>query len=291
MGYSHPRYIDLHIHSTASDGSFTPQEILEQAGRLGLAAVAITDHDTLDGTRDALSADIPAGCSFLTGIEISAQPPAHYPAAGSFHVLGYGIRADDAALVSTLEVLQQARSNRNPRIISQLNALGLPIALGEAMAFCSSDGQLGRPHIAEALVRKGLVGSIQEAFDRYLGAGKPAYIDKYRIPCDQAIALIGAAGGLAVLAHPGLLKNNSGPGFEALLDALIGIGLRGIEVAYSEHSPQLTAYYQGLAESRNLLMTGGTDFHGSLKPDVQLGSGKGNLRVPLHWYEQLLGQL
>lgn len=287
MGCNDSRYIDLHIHSTASDGSLTPREILDLARRLDLGAVAITDHDTLAGSQEALSGGIPAGCGFLTGIEISTQPPPEYPAAGSFHVLGYGIRLDDPALNSTVSRLQQARNNRNPCIIDKLNALGLPVSLQEAAA-CGSDSQLGRPHIAEALVRKGLVGSIQEAFDRYLGTGKPAYVDKYRIACQQAIALIGAAGGVAVLAHPGLLQTHRGPGFETLLDALIDMGLRGIEVAYSDHSPELTAYYHELAQRRRLIKTGGTDFHGSLKPDVRLGAGRGGLRVPFDWYQELL---
>jgi predicted metal-dependent phosphoesterase TrpH len=259
-----PGGIDLHLHSTASDGTFTPSEILRQAQEQNLKAIAITDHDTVEGSKEALSLGIPPSLKFLTGVEISASPPAAINCFGSFHILGYALRLDDDELNKTLAVLQTARKNRNPGIIGRLNDLGFIFSLSDVKAEVGQ-GQLGRPHIA-----------------------KPAYQEKYRIDCQRAIDVINGAGGLPVLAHPYLLDLKRDIDIEKLMFVLKDMGLKGIEVYYPEHPPEKTAYYTGLAKKHDLLMTGGTDFHGSLTPDIQMGTGRGEFFVPYSLYENIV---
>jgi predicted metal-dependent phosphoesterase TrpH len=287
LDYSKYAGIDLHIHTTASDGTLTPSEVISQALRLKLRAIAITDHDTLAGSKEALQVGIPCPLKFLTGVEISAAPPSFYSASGSFHLLGYSIRLDDPKLNGALETLQQARKNRNPAIISRLNDIGIPITLDEVRRE-SGEGQLGRPHIAKFLIRKGVARSMDDAFDRYLGANGPAYVDKYRIECHRAIRLIKNAGGIPVLAHPGLLKCKTGDQFDELIAGLKEMGIQGVEVYYSEHTPEQARLFARLAQRHELLMTGGTDFHGDIQPDIAIGSGKGDLFVPYELYENLI---
>jgi len=279
--------IDLHIHTTASDGTFTPAQVVSHAHRLKLKAIAITDHDTVAGSKEALLSGIPPSLEFLTGVEISATPPSFYPGSGSFHLLGYSIRLDDPQLNRTLEKLQQARKNRNPAIINRLNELGISITLDEVRRE-AGEGQLGRPHIAQLMVKKRAVASIDEAFDRFLGTGKPAYVDKQRVECFEAIEIILAAGGVPVLAHPGLLDYKT----ESRLDELIGklkkAGIQGVEVYYSGHTPDQTRFYAELAKRHDLLMTGGSDFHGTIQPEIEMGSGQGDLIVPYELFEKLI---
>ena len=286
MDYKNRLGIDLHIHSTASDGSLTPAEIIDHAQKLNLAAIAITDHDSIYGSKEALRTGIPPSVKFLTGVEISAAHPAFFPGSGSFHILGYGIRLDNHALNQTLNKLREARKNRNPKIIRRLNELGFKISL-EDVNLTVADGQLGRPHIAHAMLKKGFVESMDEAFDKFLGAGKPAYVDKERIGCEQAIKMIRGARGVPVLAHPALLNIDDDWQMDELIRNLIKIGIRGIEVYYPEHSSEQTQLYKELAIKYDLLMTGGTDFHGSITPKIKMGTGKGNLFIPYKLYEQL----
>jgi predicted metal-dependent phosphoesterase TrpH len=283
---NHHLGIDLHIHSTASDGSFTPAEILDYAQKLNLAAIAITDHDSIDGSREALRIGIPPSLNFLTGVEISAAHPPFFPGSGSFHILGYDIQLDNRGLNQELGKLQDARKNRNPSILDRLNELGFQISLEEVRQ-AAGDGQLGRPHIAYAMVKKGYVASIDEAFDKYLGTTGPAYVDKYRISCEQAINIIRGAGGVPVLAHPALLDIENNQKLDALLQNLMKLGLAGIEVYYPGHSSQQIQEYTELAEKHGLLMTGGTDFHGTITPQIKMGSGKGSLFIPYLLYEKL----
>ncbi|MEJ2098610.1 MAG: PHP domain-containing protein [Desulfobacterales bacterium] len=288
MDYKNRLGIDLHIHSTASDGSFTPAEIIDHAQRLNLAAIAITDHDSIYGSKEALRTGIPSSLKFLTGVEISAAHPPFFPGSGSFHILGYCIRLDNQALNQALNRLREARKNRNPKIIKRLNELGLEISM-EDVNQTVDHGQLGRPHIAQVMIKKGFVESMDEAFDKFLGAGKPAYIDKDRIGCEETIKMIRGAGGVPVLAHPALLNITDDFQLEELIQNLIKIGMRGIEVYYPEHSPEQILRYRQLADKYNLLITGGTDFHGSITPKIEMGTGKGALFIPYKLYEELAG--
>jgi len=287
LEFSRHASIDLHIHTTASDGTFTPEQVVSHAHQLNLKAIAITDHDTVVGSKEALRSGIPPSLGFLTGVEISSTPPPFYSGSGSFHLLGYSIRLDDPQLNQTLEKLQQARQNRNPAIVNRLNELGISITLDEVHRE-AGQGQLGRPHIAQLMVKKRAVASIDEAFDQFLGTGKPAYVDKQRVECFKAIEIILDAGGVPILAHPGLLDYKT----EGRLDELIGklkkAGIQGLEVYYSGHTPDQTRLFAELAKRHELLMTGGSDFHGAIQPDIEMGSGHGNLIVPYELFEKLI---
>jgi len=282
--------IDLHIHSNASDGTLSPSEILALAQNLNLGAIAITDHDTVDGSKEALSIGIPPSLKFLTGVEISASPPPSFPYSGSFHILGYYIKIDDPILNKTLAILQEARKNRNPGIVDRLNSLGLSLSMNELLNEFGNS-QLGRPHIARLMVKKGYVKSINEAFDKYLGKGKPAYLDKYRINCSRAIEVILGAGGIPVIAHPFFINPRNVANIEDLIISLKKMGLKGIEVYYPGHSPHVISQLADMANRHELLMTGGTDFHGSLKPEIKMGSGRGDFFVPYILYEKLMATI
>ncbi len=282
--------IDLHIHSTASDGSCTPSEILDISVRNGVQAISLTDHDTVDGVKEILGNGVPEDLEFLSGVEISCGPPAGFPGEESLHLLGYGFDVHNHRLNEHLEKLQTARAERNPLIIKKLNDLGFSLSLEEVEAG-SPDGQTGRPHIARLMVEKGFVASFDEAFDRYLAKGKPAYVDKYRIPAAKAMETILHAGGIPVLAHPGLITDYKKFPVERLIKILKKDGLKGIEVHYTDHSKQQVVFFEKVAFRENLLVTGGSDFHGSLKAGVSIGTGSGNLNIGYDIFKNLKDRL
>jgi 3',5'-nucleoside bisphosphate phosphatase len=258
-------YIDLHTHSTASDGSFPPREVIRLARERGLRAIALTDHDTIDGLFEAMAAGEEFGIEVIPGVEISAEH-----SQGSMHILGYFLDYQSGLLARRLGVLKQARLDRNPQIIAKLNKLGIPLTL-EQVAAISGGGQMGRPHIAQALYRSGQVRSLQEAFDKYLGNHGQAYVNKFRFPPDEAIAMIREARGVPVLAHPFTLGLAAADTLRPRLLELKRLGLAGLECYYPEHSPGQQAMYLALARELGLLITGGSDFHGANKPEVHLG--------------------
>ncbi len=266
--------IDLHVHTNASDGTLSPAETVRHACRRGLSALAVTDHDTVEGVAEALAAGIDAGIEVVPGIEISAE---HH--LGTLHVLGYYIHHDDQRLRGRIDVLQQARNERNPRIIARLRELGVAITL-EQVEREAETGQVGRPHFAKVMVQQGFVRSVREAFDRYLKKGACAYIDKYRFPADAAIACIRDAGGVAVLAHPAIIGPHSSAVLQELVAELTGYGLQGIEVYYPEHSSAQQQLYKSLARRFGLVETGGSDFHGTNVNGIEIGTGRGSLYVP-----------
>jgi hypothetical protein len=274
-------YIDLHVHTTASDGSLSPSQVVHYAKEKGLKAIAVTDHDTIDGTEEALKEGKAAGIEVIPGVEISVD---HSP--GSMDMLGYFINTKDTALKENLSLLQSSRADRNPKIIEKLNELGLTITYDEVVE-ASGGGQVGRPHIAQVLKQKGYIQSKQEAFDKYLASGCPAYIEKFRLTPEKAIAMIVNAGGVAVLAHPFTLKGMSLDELETLLKTLAAQGLQGLEVYSSEHNRQQISKYHTLAEKCNLAITGGSDFHGKNTEGVDLGTGKGNMKIPYSQLEKL----
>jgi predicted metal-dependent phosphoesterase TrpH len=290
LGYNPHVSIDLHIHSTASDGTLTPAEIVARARKIGLAAIALTDHDTVAGVHQILQNGIPQDLHFMTGVELSAAPPSGFPCQGSLHLLGYGFRHDNQDIARQLQKLQDARRNRNPQIIAKLQSLGIDITVAELDA-PDVQRQTGRPHIAKLLVEKGVVTSFDEAFERFLGNDKPAYVDKYRIESRRAIRLIRQAGGIPALAHPALIHPTSPWLLADLLAELKSYGLQGLEVYYPEHSENQTRQLNALARRYGLVATGGTDFHGAIKPGVELGSADGSFAVPVHVYEKLLALL
>jgi ribonuclease III len=282
--------IDLHIHSTASDGSFSPRQILALAQDAGVRAISLTDHDSIAGIQEILHHISSYPIEFITGVEISCEPPDNFKDIGSVHLLGYGFSVYDRQLNQVLKQAVRSRKERNPRIIERLNTLGIDISLAEVAARFGAD-QTGRPHIAELLKEKGVVNSFQEAFDTYLGKDRPAYVEKFKISCEGAIQIILDAGGLPVLAHPGLLEFNRSRGLETFVEVLTEYGLQGIEVFYTDHDPMKTNYLKTLARDRKLLATGGSDFHGRFNQGVKLGRGRDNLKVGYPVFKALMKRL
>jgi predicted metal-dependent phosphoesterase TrpH len=273
--------VDLHLHTTASDGVMTPAEIVNYAKNRGLEAIAVTDHDTVDGLEEALLEGQRIGLEVIPGIEISAE---HSP--GSMHLLGFFVDIHHPILKERLEYLQRARAERNPRMVEKLNKLGIDITFDEVLK-ASGGGQVGRPHFAQVLLEKGYVRSFQEAFDRFLKKGAAAYVEKMRFSPEESIHFISEAGGVAVLAHPNTLQLNGYSKLEDLILRLVKGGLRGIEVYYPEHSALEVAQYKTLAERHGLLVTGGTDYHGIEKNGLDIGVGRGEMRLPYSIVENL----
>lgn len=274
-------YIDLHIHTTASDGSFTPSEVVRYAKEKGLGAIAITDHDSTEGNEEAMEEGTQQGVEVIPGVEISVDY-----APGSMHMLGYFVTTGSKTLKGKLTLLQNSRAERNPKILERLNQLGLMLTYDEVVQ-ASGGGQIGRPHIAQALLKRGYIKTIPEAFDKYLGKGTPAYIEKFRLTAEEAISMIAEAGGIPVLAHPFTLHCKNSHELESLVKNLVSHGLKGIEVYYSEHNRAQTSSYLRLVQDYNLVATGGSDFHGENMEGVDLGIGRGNLKVPYRVYEEL----
>ena len=272
------RRVDLHAHTTASDGSLTPTELVEAAKEAGLAAIAVTDHDTIEGVAEALEAGERLGVEVVPGVEVSAE---HSP--GQMHIVGLLIDSESESLATWLDEIMGGRDNRNPRIIAKLQELGIDITMEEVEAI-AGEGAVGRPHIAQVLVAEGAVATTQEAFDRFLAKGAVAYFDRLRATPEDAIAQIHAAGGLAILAHANYCGAESPEELEALVRSLKDMGLDGIETQYSTFTEEDAALCAELAERIDLLPSGGTDFHGTTKPTIRLGVGTGDIDVP---YETL----
>jgi predicted metal-dependent phosphoesterase TrpH len=264
--------IDLHTHSTVSDGSDEPARIPELALAAGCRAVALTDHDRVDGVAEAAARALQLGIELVPGVEISCEHP------GTMHLLVYFLPAGSGPLQDELARLQEARDNRNRRMASLMASLGLPVTYEEIQEEAGGMGA-GRPHIARILVRKGVVGSIQEAFDVWLAKGQPAYMDKERLAADVAVRLAVASGGVAVLAHP-LSLGLDPAGTAAVVGELRGYGLAGVESIYGRYSVAERSAMAVLAGDNGLVATGGSDHHGTYKPDLQVGVGRGDLNVP-----------
>jgi predicted metal-dependent phosphoesterase TrpH len=276
--------IDLHVHSTCSDGVLTPRHVLDLAKAAGLRAVALTDHDTVAGIPEAFVAGVTVGVEVVPGVELSA---AHSP--GSMHILGYYLSPTNPELVAVLGRLQNGRAARTPKIIRRLKTLGLEVTLAEVRAVAS--GQVGRAHIAQVLVNRGYMDSIGEAFDRYLKKGRPGYVDRLRLPAEEAITAVRRAGGLAVLAHPSTLALDQHRDVSALVERLKAMGLEGIEVFSPYHSREMITAYEEIARRYGLLCTGGSDFHGGFKDRADLGAAGAGRDVPYALLEGLKERL
>lgn len=255
---------DLHLHTTASDGSHTPGEIVDIALDLDYKAIAITDHDTVDGIREAIDAAEDKDIEIIPGIEINTD-------AGEFevHILGYYIDYTHEKLLNTLKKLKKMRVERAKKMVKKLNNLGLTISWTDVKNM-TGDGVIGRTHIARILRDNGSVRSIYEAFDKYIGKNCPAYVPRYKLTPGQAVNLIKDIGGVSVLAHPGLI------GSDVLISEVINSGIDGIEVYYYEHEYYEIDKYKQLAVDNNLIITGGSDDHG---PDNKDGSRLGYIRI------------
>lgn len=275
--------IDLHTHTTASDGSYSPGELVAQAARNGLAAVAITDHDTLAGLPEATAAGQAHGVDVVPGVELSVADGDH-----SVHLLGLFLPDRPGPLAEALAYLRERRHNRNRLILDKLRAQGVPVEYKAVTALAK--GAVGRPHIAQVLVSMGVVTSIKEAFTRYLGSHGRAYVPKDKLSFERAVALIHDEGGLASLAHPYLL-GLAGPALAETVARYRDIGLDAIEAFYTEHSQAQTLEYLALARRYGLAVSGGSDFHGAAKPEVELGRGRGNLRVDIAVLDVLRARL
>ena len=265
--------IDLHLHTRYSDGSLTPAEVVDLAHQAGVTALAITDHDIVDGIPHALDAATPLGIEVIPGVELSSRFNQQ-----ELHVLGYFFDWRDPIFRDHLARQRRSRHVRNPQTIERLNALGLELSEEEVKAKAGSDS-IGRPHVAQVLVDKGYVHDTREAFDRYLKEGAPAYVPRTLSDTRDVIAWTRDAGGGPVLAHPTWTRCQGEPLYR-LCACLKEAGLLGLEVFYSSHTRQQTSRYLELAKRLDLLVTGGSDFHGATNPGIQVGRGKGNLKVP-----------
>lgn len=268
------RRIDLHTHSTASDGCLTPTRLLERAAGLGLAALALTDHDTVAGLDEARTAAARTGVELVAGCELSVVWPV-----GFMHLLGLFLPERPGRLLAALDHLMARRHDRNRRIVEKLNALGLAITYEEVQAIAGT-GSVGRPHLALAMQARGYVASVEQAFFEYLGTRGRAYVPKDQFTPEQALAALKEEGATTVLAHPFSLRA-TGRVLEKKVHRLKDLGLDGLECLYPEHSPDQTREYLDLADKLDLAVTGGSDFHGpAVKPDIELGVGNGSLTLP-----------
>jgi predicted metal-dependent phosphoesterase TrpH len=267
--------IDLHAHTTASDGSLTPTELVALARATGLSALGVTDHDTVAGLAEATAAAQSMELDLVPGVELSVDYP-H----GQFHLLGYFVDFTSPQLLDRLQYLRDYRFRRNEKMVELMQRRGLPITMEDIVREAGGD-VVGRPHMALAMVRKGVVGSTQEAFDRYLADGKPCHMPKVKLLPAEAIALIHSVGAITILAHPKYLMKL--PDAAALRTELVGLkeqGLDGIEVYYAQHSDEETALYAEIAQKLDFVVSGGSDFHGRSKPTVKLGVVRHGTGVP-----------
>jgi predicted metal-dependent phosphoesterase TrpH len=274
--------IDLHTHTDRSDGTFTPAELIVEAIRVGLTALAITDHDTFAGYDAAVHDAASNGLELICGIELSTRYQGM-----SVHLLGYFPHTQPSKeLRAWLDLILAARRDRNNRLIAKLQSLGVDITLAEVETMGRT--LTGRPHFARVLVDKGYAKDIQAAFDLYLDESARGFVQRQEVPMEEALERILASGGVPSLAHPIRVAKNNWEKLTAYVEDLAGLGLRAIEVYHSDHSPENVAYYASLAERFHLGVTGGSDFHGAIKPLISLGTGKrNNLHVP----DELLANL
>ena len=257
------RFADLHIHTHYSDSTASPQEGIQEAIKAGLQGIAITDHDTMEGVLPAQHAAQGFDLEIIPGIELSSEWENK-----DIHILGYFLDGDNEAFRVQLDKIQESRIERIKKMIEKLKSLGVHNVHFEEVFSLTESKSVGRPHLAKILLDKGWVGSIREAFDRYIGEEGPAYVTKYKLTPYEAIQLIRKAGGIAVMAHPMFTQKDE------LLPGFITAGMQGIEVYYPSCSKTTIAFYEGLAQKYHLIPTGGSDFHGKLKPDTYLGKKK-----------------
>jgi predicted metal-dependent phosphoesterase TrpH len=264
-------FADLHLHTVFSDGTYTPEEMVFQASKHGFAALALTDHDTVEGCHRAGTAAQAAGIEFVPGTELTAEQDRD-----ELHILGYFLDINNPRLLAETAKFQDVRQNRIREIVTRLNAMHVPITTDAvfALANCRSPG---RPHVARALVKAGLCGSLDEAFERFLKKNRPAFVPKFKMSAADAIDLIHHAGGVAVMAHPGLSH------CDEVIPSMVEAGLDGIECFHTKHSTAIAEHYLEIADQYNLLVTGGSDCHGMSKGKPLIGT----IKLPYQHVEKL----
>ncbi len=274
------QYVDLHTHTHISDGTDSPKELVQKAAGLGLTAIAITDHDTMAGLPEAEAEGKKLGIEVVRGCELSVESDR-----GEVHILGLWIDQDATELEKSLAFLRQKRLERNAIIVTRLQNMGLNISLEDVINTAQGE-TVGRPHIAMVLMHKGYVSSVREAFARYLGTKGKVYAPRELLPMPEAMQALKKVNAIISLAHPGLISCE-----DTWLDTYVGKlcehGLDAIEAYHSEHSPSTRQKCLALAQKYHLLVSGGSDYHGHVKPHIHLGVGKGDLRIPYSIMQQL----
>lgn len=274
------KQIDLHTHSNASDGSCSPAEVIKMAADAGLSAVALTDHDTMNGVPEALEAAQKINIECIPGIELSAVYGDR-----EVHIVGLFLEPKDPVLADRLAAFQHIREQRNLKMIEKMKAAGVDITM-EKLRALEGDAVITRANLARYLVHTGYAASIKEVFDKYLSPGMPFYVPKTGVSPEDAVRAICDGGGVAILAHP-LLYGFTSSQLDTCIELLKGCGLRGIETYYSTYSPADERNMKRLANRHHLLWSGGSDFHGSVKPHIQIGKGMGHLVIPYEVLEKL----
>ncbi|MDO5396796.1 MAG: PHP domain-containing protein [bacterium] len=274
--------IDLHAHTTASDGTLTPKQLAWEAKKAGLTACAITDHDTVAGVKEFLAACGEAGVEGVPGVEISAKY------SGEMHILGLYTDYENEGFLKKLYRLEHSREIRNKKMIERCCELGFEITEEEVLACKASDytGSIGRPHIAQVFINRGYAKDKNEAFEKYLKKGKCCYVGRELYTPGDTISMIKEAGGIAVLAHPIYISRDYDKLYE-IISELKHLGLDGVECRYWEYDNEFTEMITELCERLGMLKSGGSDFHGGTKPGLMLGCGMGNLRVPYEYLENM----
>ncbi|MFQ5859831.1 MAG: PHP domain-containing protein [Anaerolineae bacterium] len=271
--------VDLHTHTIVSDGTLTPRALVELAAQKGLAALGITDHDTTDGVLEALAAGQELGIWIVPGVELNTDTED-----GHVDILGYFIDINSVALQDTLSKIRDARYHRARQMVEKLRDLGRPISFDRVLEL-SIEGAVGRPHVAQALLEAGHVSTVSEAFELYIGRHGPAYADRYRMSPQEACVLVRHAGGVPCLAHPTPASDpfSDPKNLDQLLPELRDAGLGAVECCYPGYAPAVSAWLLELANRFDLVPTGGSDFHGAIKPDIELGM----VDVPLEYVKRL----
>lgn len=272
------KQIDLHIHTAASDGTCSPAEVVRRAHELGLSAVAITDHDTVSGCAEAAAVGQELGLEAVAGVELSSRY------GKTIHILGYFVRTNSPALTRVLDGIVAERNARNRKMAAMMAADGLAVDYEEMRQRFGTS--IGRPHFGEVLVELGKAESVQDAFDRYIEKGQRYYLPRKMISIERSVEVIREAGGVPVLAHPFQYRLEE-PALRQLIEHCMDHGLLGLECRYSLYDEEQSRYLLKLAKEYGLVPTGGSDFHGSNKPDIRIGVGKGALAVPLSCLEEL----